>query len=250
MGRKKKNHFKLNPEWMLKRPLDFEYNKYILLNYIQKCEKGFNNFEIYPDFVELSLHLANIQSLYKENKLLLTNKKFESCDDEILLKDLIPVDTEKLTDEEELELKKTIKYSGDKLFEMFNVAKTIWTLAYDNIDIFLRKNKTGISTGYGYVFYLKKDTMTLYVWEYYDKYLKKGVENVKTYLKLIYEDTYGDKTISEIIDENSSFTKNKEYKNIPIFEAKSSGQFPMDSTFVPILKRKLTSYLYQTSSLT
>lgn len=235
---------------MLKRPLDFEYNKYILLNYIQKCEKGFNNFEIYPDFVELSLHLANIQSLYKENKLLLTKKKFESCDDEILLKDLVSVDTEELTEEEEQELKKTIKYSGDKLFEMFNVAKTIWTLAYDNIDIFLRKNKSGLSTGYGYVFYLNKDTMTLYVWEYYDKYLKKGIENVKTYLKLIYEDTYGDKTISEIIDENSSFTKNKDYRSIPIFEAKCSGQFPMDSTFVPILKRKLTSYLYQTSSLT
>lgn len=250
MGRKKKNHFKLNPEWMLKRPLDFEYNKYILLNYIQKCEKDFNNFEIYPDFIELSLHLANIQSLYKENKLLLTNKKFESCDDEILLKDLIPVDTEKLTEEEEIELDKTIKYSGDKLYEMFNVAKSIWTLAYDNIDIFLRKNKSEISSGYGYVFYLKKDTMTLYVWEYYDKNLKKGIENVKTYLKLIYENIYDGESMSDIIEKHSSFVKNKDYKSIPIFEAKSSGYFPMENTFIPIVKRKLTSYLYQTSSLT
>ena len=39
MGRKKKLSFKLNPEWMLKEPLDFEYNKYTLLDYIQKCEK-------------------------------------------------------------------------------------------------------------------------------------------------------------------------------------------------------------------
>lgn len=250
MGRKKKNNFKLSPEWMMKRPLDFEYNKYILLNYIQKCEKGFNNFEIYPDFVELSLHLANIQSLHKENKLLLTNKKFESCDDEILLKDLIPVEKEELTDEEELELKKTIKYSGNKLFEMFNVAKTMWTLAYDNIDIFLRKNKSEISKGSGYIFYLKKDTMTLYVWEYYNKYLKTGIENVKTYLKLIYEDKYGDKTIHEIIEENSSFVKKKDYLELPIFEAKSSGQFPMESTFIPIIKRKLTSYLHQTLKIT
>ena len=28
MARKKKMSFKLNPEWMLKEPLDFEYNKY------------------------------------------------------------------------------------------------------------------------------------------------------------------------------------------------------------------------------
>ena len=70
MGRNKKASFKLSPEWMLKEPIDFEYNKYTLLDYLQKCEKRFNNLEIYPDFVELSLHLANIQSLVKENTLL------------------------------------------------------------------------------------------------------------------------------------------------------------------------------------
>ena len=69
MGRRKKIAFKLNPEWMLTEPLDFEYNKYTLLDYLQKCEKSLDKFEIYPDFVELSLHLANIQSLHKENTL-------------------------------------------------------------------------------------------------------------------------------------------------------------------------------------
>ena len=54
MGRKKKMLFKLNPEWLLKEPIDFEYNKYTLLDYLQKCEKGFDKLEIYPDFVELS----------------------------------------------------------------------------------------------------------------------------------------------------------------------------------------------------
>ncbi len=34
---------------------------YTLLDYLQKCEKNFDSFQIYPDFVELSLHLANIQ---------------------------------------------------------------------------------------------------------------------------------------------------------------------------------------------
>jgi len=104
MARKKKMEFKLNPEWMLKEPLDFEYNKYTLLDYIQKCEKSLDRFEIYPDFVELSLHLANMQSLYKENTLLLTDKKFESCDDEIMLKDLYPKKPRQLSEEEENEL--------------------------------------------------------------------------------------------------------------------------------------------------
>ena len=31
MGRKKKISFQLDPEWIYKEPLDFEYNKYTLL---------------------------------------------------------------------------------------------------------------------------------------------------------------------------------------------------------------------------
>jgi len=138
MGRKKKTSFKLSPEWMLKEPIDFEYNKYTLLDYLQKCEKRFNNLEIYPDFVELSLHLANIQSLVKENTLLLTNKKFESCDDEILVKELVAKKPRELTKDEEGELDKTFRYSGNRLFDAFNDAKSIWNLAYDNLDISIK----------------------------------------------------------------------------------------------------------------
>jgi hypothetical protein len=115
MGRRKKMAFKLNPEWMLKEPLDFEYNKYTLLGYLQKCEKNFEKLEIYPDFIELSLHLANVQSLTKENMLLLTNKKFLRIDDEILLKELHPKKPPKLTEEEKTEIELTIKYSVLKM---------------------------------------------------------------------------------------------------------------------------------------
>ena len=134
---------------MLKEPIDFEYNKYTLLDYLQKCEKRFNNLEIYPDFVELSLHLANIQSLVKENTLLLTNKKFESCDDEILVKELVAKKPRELTKDEEGELDKTIRYSGNRLFDAFNAAKSIWNLAYDNLDISIKKNKKNLSGGFG-----------------------------------------------------------------------------------------------------
>ena len=123
MGREKKIPFKLNPEWMYKEPLDFEYNKYTLLDYLQKCDKSFDKFELYPDFVELSLHLANIQSISKENTLLLTNKKFESPDDEILVKELTQKKPRNLTDKEEEELDKTLRFSGPKLFDAFNIAK-------------------------------------------------------------------------------------------------------------------------------
>jgi hypothetical protein len=162
MGRKKKISFKLNPEWMFKEPLDFEYNKYTLLDYLQKCDQSFDKFELYPDFVELSLHLANIQSISKENTLLLTNKKFESPDDEILVKELTPKKPRKLTETEENELDKTLRFSGPKLFDAFNIAKSIWNIAFESIDLYLRKNKNNLVSGSGYIFFivnLKKSCM-------------------------------------------------------------------------------------------
>jgi hypothetical protein len=245
MGRKKKISFKLNPEWMLKEPLDFEYNKYTLLGYIQKCEKGFDKLEIYPDFVEISLHLANLQSLIKENTLLLTNKKFESCDDEILVKELTPKKPRELTGEEEVELFKTLKYSNGKLFDTFNVAKSIWNLAYDNIEIFIKKNKKGIVAGNGYVYFYNKSIEKLFVWEYEIKKPRGDKNNHKTYLTLIYEGEFKKFSIPEIIDQNSNWKETDYYKQLPIFEAQSSQNFPMNETLVPIIKRKIMSYIFQ-----
>jgi hypothetical protein len=249
MARKKKMVFKLNPEWMLKEPLDFEYNKYTLLDYIQKCEKNLDNFEIYPDFVELSLHLANIQSLHKENTLLLTNKKFDSCDDEIMLKDLYAKVPRKLSSEEETELSKTIKFSNYKLFDTFNLAKSLWNMVFDSVEISLKKNKPFLGLGMGYVFYYRKKDNKIFVWEYQIKRDRKQPNTNKTTIKLIYENSPEDITLSSIIEMNSSFAKTKNYKTFPVFEMQCNQDYPMEQTIVPIMKRKVVAYIFQIINL-
>jgi hypothetical protein len=245
MARKKKMSFKLDPEWLLKEPLDFEFNKYTLLDYLQKCEKRFDKFEIYPDFVELSLHLANLQSLIKENTLLLTDKKFESCDDEILLKELYPKKPRDLSEKEEVELEKTIKYSGNKLFDAFNQAKSIWNLAYDNVNITSRKNKNNVGYGKGYLFYHRKSDDKILVWEYDIKKIKGDDVNSKTYLTLIFEDSPADLTLPTILDNFSTWNTKPYYQELPVFEMKNTQDFPMEATLIPIVKRKIMAYVYQ-----
>jgi len=245
MGRKKKISFKLNPEWMFKEPLDFEYNKYTLLDYLQKCDQSFDKFELYPNFVELSLHLANIQSISKENTLLLTTKKFESPDDEILVKELTPKKPRKLTDQEENELDKTLKFSGPKLFDAFNIAKSIWNIAFESIDLYIRKNKNNLVSGLGYIFFYRKSEEKMYVWEYEIKSDKKDKSTNRTYLSLISEGEMDERTLTEIIDSNSKWSQTEFYKNLPIFEIKCSQNFPFEETMVPIIKRKVMSYIFQ-----
>ena len=245
MPRRKKISFKLNPEWMLKEPVDFEFNKYTLLDYLQKCEQRFNNLEIYPDFVELSLHLANLQSLVKENTLLLTDKKFESCDDEILLKELVAKKPRDLSKTELEELDKTLKFSGPKLFDSFNIAKSIWNLAFDNLDVILKKNKDAPDLGKGYIFFYRKFDEQIYVWEYEIKKIKGDILNHKTVVKEIYKGGPTDITLLNIIESFSTWKDDENCKNFPIFEAKCSHNFPMEQTLIPILKRKVTAFIYQ-----
>lgn len=245
MGRKKKISFKLNPEWMFKEPLDFEYNKYTLLDYLQKCDQSFDKFELYPNFVELSLHLANVQSIAKENTLLLTNKKFESSDDEILIKELTPKKPRQLTEKEESELDKTLKFSGPKLFDAFNVAKSIWNIAFESIELFLRKNKNNLTSELGYIFFYRKSEEKLYVWEYEIKSDKKDKSMNRTYLNLISQGGVDEKTLTEIIESKSKWIQTEFYKTLPVFEVKCSQNFPFEETTVPIIKRKVMSYIYQ-----
>lgn len=249
MARQKKQPFKLNPEWMLKKPVDFEYNKYTLLDYLQKCERGFNNFEIYPDFVELSLHLANIQSLTKENRLLLTNKVFESCDDEILVKELVPKKPRQLSLSESTELEKTIKYSGNKLFDAFNLGKSIWNMAYDQMDLSLKRNRNNLASGRGYVFYYRKSSNEVYIWEYEIKKPDNDPYSNKTYVKLIFQGEPTEETLSSVIETHSTWNQEEFYKDLPIFEIKCSNDYPLEQTFVPIMKRKIMAYIFQIVNL-
>jgi hypothetical protein len=245
MGRKKNIKFKLNPEWMFKEPVDFEYNKYTLLDYLQKCEKSFDNLKIYPDFVELSLHLANSQSISKEKIILSTNKKFESCDDEILLKELVPKKQPKLTKEEEIELQKTLNFSTIKLMDTFNIAKSIWNIAFDNVHINIKKNKENTKLELGYITYHQKEKKHMIVWEYEIKSSTKDAQNTKVIIRKIYSDALDEETLNKIIESNSTWKKEDYLKHLPVFEVKTDQEFPLEETLVPIMKRKLMAYLIQ-----
>lgn len=244
MARRKKISFRLNPEWMFKEPIDFEYNKYTLLGYLQKCENRFDNYEIYPDFIELSLHLANLQSISKDNVLLLTEKKFEDCDDEILLKELIPKKLPKLDEEGKDELIKTINYSTSKVFDVFNIGKSIWNVVYDRMHLSIKKNKENIESTFGYSFYYEKESDIIHIWEYTIK--NRGSEHAsKTYLTKIHEGEFKGNNLNTLISENTTWKENPDFKTFPIFEVKCDQKFPMKETFIPMMRRKIMSYIFQ-----
>lgn len=234
----------MDTDWLFHGVLDAEQKQYVLLDYFQKLNKSFEEMKIYPMFIELSLHLGNIQTLINSNKILYTEKKFSTNDDELLLSDLKVRDIPVLATEEIDEYKKILKNSQPQLFDYFNFAKSLWTVVYDSIDIKVKRNRKNIKSKSGF-FYYKNGEGVLYIWQYTTKKVYRTENQTKTHLKQIYKGDPGELTVYKIIPMFSkTYDKNNE-KEYPIIEVNCNSIFPLKETLLPIFKRKILSYINQ-----
>ena len=114
---------KLNSEWVFRRPIDFEYNKYIALNYIKSSEGILNDLKIYPDLHDITLNLINIASIGKDNKIISLTRELNEYDDEIELGDFRYDEVPELMVKDKSEVSRTINFTYPKLLDLFNFAK-------------------------------------------------------------------------------------------------------------------------------
>jgi hypothetical protein len=203
--------------------------------------------ELYPGFIELSLHLMNIQALMRDQKMVYTDKKLINVDDEILVKDLKVKNLPELSKDEHIEFMSILKYSAPRMMEYFNVAKSVWSIVFESLDMKIRRSKKYISNSKGFFYYIDEEK-TYHVWEYSIKKETKTNPQQMTNVKLIYSEPLNDLTISKIITRFSSFDSNDK-KIGPVFHMTSSGIFPLQETLLPMFKRRISSYISQTKKL-
>jgi hypothetical protein len=248
MARKKKVEFLMNTEWMFEKPIDQEHKEYKLLSYFQKMGEKLDNMELYPSFIELSLHLANIQTLIKDRKIIYTDKRFSTVDDELLVKDLKIKEIPELDNEEKEEFAKILTYSAPRMLEYFNIAKSVWEIVFDSIILRIKKNKNSVLQKKGYFYYVNPKDNIFYVWEYEIKLINKKSPESKTLVNLIHSNTKSNLTITKIINTFSLYNEEEKLK-LPVFEMICDGEFPIYETLLPLFKRKLITYLNQTQML-
>jgi hypothetical protein len=68
-------------------------------------------------------------------------------------------------------------------------------------------------------------------------------------MNLIYNGTLKDTSLNDIISENTSWKEKDAYNSLPVFEIKCQDTYPMKETFVPMMKRKIMSYIFQIVNL-
>ena len=234
----------MSTDWMFEKPIDREHKEYKLLSYFQKMGEKLDKMELYPSFIELSLHLANLQTLVKDKKLLYTTKRFTSVDDELLVKDLKIKEVPQMSHDEYEEFIKILTYSAPRMFEYFGIAKSVWELVFDSIHLKVKKNIKNVLSSKGYFYYLDKEINKLFVWEYENKPAAKGSPENKVVVNLIYDEEKNDLTIPKIITTFSQWNTEGKSK-LPVVEMISRGNFPINETLLPLFNRKLISYVNQ-----
>jgi hypothetical protein len=245
MAKKKKIEFLMNTDWMFEKPIDREYKEYKLLSYFQKMGDKLDRLELYPGFIELSLHLMNVQALMRDKKIVYTDKKLNNIDDEIMVKDLKVKPLPEMTTEEMMEFRDILSFSAPRIMEYFNVAKSVWTIVFDSLDMKLKRNKKNILHPKGYFFYTETESKKTHVWEYQIKKETKTNPQRMTNINLIYSDELGELTIPKIITTFSTYDS-KDKRMGPVFQMSSNGIFPIDETLLPLFKRRIAGLISQT----
>jgi hypothetical protein len=233
--KKEKPLFKMGPDWIYTQPIDLEHKQYVLMDFLKHCDKKIDKFEVYPTYTELSIHLANLQSISGEFKTLYFEKKLFNVDDEILISDLkfkpVPIIDEKDYDE----FTEIVKYSGQKVLDYFNMMKAVWNIVYDSISLKIIKNEKNIHELTGY-FYSDFQTGRK-VWKYQIE--RKERITIDTKMNVI---------LLKQTEDNFVFNFDIE-KKLPIFELKAVYDFPLESSILPAFKRKILNYIIQKNTI-
>lgn len=236
----------MKTDWLFQEPIDLEHKQYVLLDYLQKLDKNLNSFKLYPQFQEISLHLANISLMIEKGQYLVLNRTLKDPDDEILLSDLTPVDCPDLTKEETLEIYRICKYTTEKLRDNFNHAKAIWEIVNDNTSIDVIRNPKSVEQKQGLLFLEYKGKSILY--EFIIKPIKRGADETKCFIKKICD------CKKEEISEKIKQVKNPLIKNLKepsvhnkliIFTANHNNEYPLKETLLPVIKRKMMNHMIQ-----
>lgn len=226
----------LSENWITERLIDFEYKKYVLLDYLQKVKSHFNEQKLYPDFAELIAHYKNLIALKNNTSALESSFK----------KTIKGIDYEKLAlmyestinDETLNELKQIIAFSEPLFVDELQKGKSIFDFAEKHI----LTNHIGILPIYkqeGYFILYPYQSRQVFVYTYnfakitllQQEVLGLNCKYFSSYVLSLSKTV--DKLKLDIIDANPQFP------NPAVYLFKANAALPNEETFLPIAKRLL-----------
>ena len=219
---------KLDNNWLTKDNTDFEYKKYILLDYLQKVNNHFKENKIYPYLSDCIEEFRSLKDLL-EQKDRLTPKELTSIDFKNMKLTYTTIE-----DDTFMEIQKLINYALRKIKPTIEEGRKIC----DNIEKDITFNSVGVITKQKDKGYLILTTKSSIIYKYkMDSLILEGNK-----YKMLKPEPITTQNISKF--SSHEYIK-QEYINhrdiIPMmtYGAYSKKEIPFDNTFLPIVKRIL-----------
>jgi len=231
----------LGINWFIEGSIDFEYKKYILLDYLQEINRYFDKSKLYPNLTDLIFHFNNLL-YFKKNKSMLQQafpQRLTSADIEA-----VKLTYQKIVDDDSSmrEIEMIITYALQKIDPAIQTGKEI----YDFVESRLNIDPVGIVPllpYHGYFSLRNGKDKTHGIYEYQitifenkdDKYRGINIHFVETYEESI------TKTPEAI--KLDLIGRNKYIANPAVYYVQSDIAFPLEQTLLPVAKRSLVKYI-------
>lgn len=231
----------LGINWFIEGSIDFEYKKYILLDYLQEINRHFDKSKLYPNLTDLIFHFNNLL-YFKKNKSMLQQafpQRLTQADMEA-----VKLTYQKIVEDDNTmnEIEQIICYAMQKMDPAIQTGKEI----YDFVESCLNIDPVGIVPLLPYHGYFSlrngKDKTNL-IYEYQitifenkdDKYRGININFIDTYEQSIINTPEAVKL--------DLIRKNKYLPNPAVYYVQSDISFPLEQTLLPVAKRSLVKYI-------
>lgn len=228
---------RLDANWITKGTIDFEYKKYLLLAYLQKIGKHFDEKKLYPFLSDLVFHYNNLVSI-KENKTIAVNR-FPKKLSKIEFQNF-KLEYEKIIEDDEYmeEIETIIDFALPKVKDYLKEGKDLFDYVEDRLEIF-PIGVLPLNPEAGYLFVKEKSKRLTRVYEYTVTIFENASEKYRG-MKTQYLTSYKVSITNTLEMIKVDLLKNnKRLPNPATYVVESPLPLPYAETLFPIAKRIL-----------
>jgi len=231
----------LGINWFIEGSIDFEYKKYILLDYLQEINRYFDKSKLYPNLTDLIFHYNNLL-YFKKNKSMLQ----QAFPQRLTQADIAAVKLtyQKIVDDDSSmrEIEQIIAYALQKMDPAIQTGKEI----YDFVESQLNIDPVGIVPLLpfnGYFSLRNGRQRTNFIYEYNITIFENKDDKYRG-INISFIDTYEESILNtpEALKLNL-IRRNQYMPNPAVYYVQSDITFPLEQTLLPVAKRSLVKYI-------
>ena len=239
----------LSHNWLTEGWIDFEYKKYILLNYLNQINEKFYKQKLYPFISQIMNHYQQLIHI-KENKSSLQQQFPQKAVGINFQKLALTYETLLKDDEKMDEIEQIIRYAIPQMHHTIQQGKNLYNKVEKSLWIF----PVGVNTLYEKegVLFLQPLKQKVKIYRYVmGQVLKEDQHKKEPYISVYFEYICTEKpSYTEVLEE----TKRKFLKKYSglryssVFGAVSKKYYPVEETLLPITKRMLAQHIMSTAT--